>query len=132
MPASHTDNPPSACDDHDITSPDDGVTTEQEDEAKRQGLQTKVGLRRLRRFRGTVTNHGPEKHEERVVENDYLVGQQVTLKKDGYNLAVGAHLSNQVSPQALNYSLVKSFMIFLIQNLIALGYFYDFRLLNNF
>jgi hypothetical protein len=61
-----------------------------------------------------------------------MVGEELELKTDGYNLTIAANLTKTVSPVVLTYCIKKSFFIFLTQLFINLLFLYDFRKFDNF
>ena len=62
-----------------------------------------------------------------MIEVDYVEGEEIKLKSDAYNLAIGAILTNEMSPMVTGICLQKAFLVFIIQILVSGGFLYDYK-----
>lgn len=68
----------------------------------------------------------------KFVEEDYKVGEKVTLVIDAYCISIACNMTKAVPPQMLNYCITKTFITGFIQLFMSLLWYYDYSALDAF
>ena len=67
------------------------------------------------------------KERVRIIEDDYLFGEEIEIPNDVYNLTIAANMTQACSPVEVNFALKQCIIVFFIQIFIAFFWMSDFN-----
>ena len=78
--------------------------------------------KKIKRFQDKLK---PKEHV-RIIESDFLKGEEIEIPNDVYNLTIAANMTQACSPVEINYALKQCVLVFLMQIFIAFFWTQDF------
>lgn len=67
------------------------------------------------------------KEKVRIEEFDFLLGEEVEIPSDVYNLTIAANMSKDCTPYELCFCIKQCVIVFFIQIMIAIFWTFDFQ-----
>jgi hypothetical protein len=67
-----------------------------------------------------------------IIEEDYRSEEVIMINMDVYNLFIAANITKNVTPVALNFTMQKVLLVYVIQILISGGFVYDYLTFDRF
>lgn len=66
------------------------------------------------------------KERVRIVEQDYLIGEEIKIPMDVYNITIAANMTQTCSPYEVNFALKQCVIVFCLHICVQLFWAFDY------